>query len=127
MQATTSGKALDQLLASSSAMQEKTGIMTQANHDVNKVLSHLLDAINQISAVIEENIAATQDMSKNINETLSRVDAIAYLSKDNANSMKGVSQESGKMTFQVDQVSLASDSLNNIAQELHASTALFKV
>jgi methyl-accepting chemotaxis protein len=108
-------------------MQEKTSMMRQANHSVNQELNHLLDAINQISAVIEENIASTQDMTKNINETLARVDAITGLSKENATSMKGVSQESDRMTSQADQVSLASDSLNNIAQELHAATALFKV
>jgi len=125
--ASASGEALDQLLISSTATQTKTEQMAQAESTVAQVMDHLVEAVNQLSAAIQENIAVTQDITTKVADTLQMVNHIAVIGQDNAASMDKIAESSIKMASQAEQVGSAVGELGSIAEDLEASTALFKI
>jgi methyl-accepting chemotaxis protein len=97
--ASSSGQAMNQLLASAVAMQQQTIPLVAANESVRYAITQLSDANARVSGVIAENLTATRRISTTTDELVSRTKA----------------------------VSGSAISLTEIARELEGATALFQV
>ncbi|RPI29931.1 MAG: hypothetical protein EHM70_15175 [Chloroflexota bacterium] len=97
--ASSSGEALNQLLASAVAMQKQTIPLVDANEIVRNAITQLSEANTRVSGVIAENITATREISSTTDEMVSRSQA----------------------------VSSAAVSLAEIARELEGATAMFQI
>ena len=97
--ASSSGQAMDQLLASAVAMQQQTIPLVNANEIVRSAITELSEANKRVSRVIAENITATQQISTTTDELVSQTQA----------------------------VSGSAISLAEIARELEGATAIFQV
>jgi methyl-accepting chemotaxis protein len=97
--ASSSGQAMNQLLASAVAMQKQTLPLVDSNEIVRNAISELSEANTRVSEVIAENLTATQKISTTTDELVTRTQAM-----------------SGSAT-----------SLAEIARELEGATAMFQV
>jgi methyl-accepting chemotaxis protein len=97
--ASSSGQAMDQLLASAVAMQQQTIPLVNANEIVRNAITELSEANKRVSRVIAENITATQQISTTTDELVSQTQA----------------------------VSGSAISLAEIARELEGATAMFQI
>ena len=97
--ASSSGQAMNQLLASAVAMQQQTIPLVDASETVRQATTQLGEANSRVSQVITENLIATRQISATTDELVSRTQA----------------------------VSGSAISLAEIAQELKGATAMFQV
>mgnify|MGYP001765381465 CR=1 FL=1 len=97
--ASSSGQAINQLLASAVAMQQQTVPLVATNAVVRNAIVQLNEANARVSQVISENLAATKQISSTTNDLVSQTEA----------------------------VSGSAASLAEIARELEGATAMFKI
>jgi methyl-accepting chemotaxis protein len=126
-QAASSGKALEQLLSTATEMQTQAAQSQQVNTQMVEVVGQLNSSIERVSAVIEQNYAATLDMEQHANETLEIIETVAALSQENAASTEEISAATEEVTAQVGEMSHSAGLLAAIANELQSSTVRFKL
>jgi methyl-accepting chemotaxis protein len=124
--ATQSEQALDRLLTAAKTMQVQTDTMVEANASVTRLMVTLRNAIDQVSAVITENRAATGAVTECLAETLETVESVAAITEETAASSQEVCATTQQVSDQTLEVSRAATSLEAIARELQGSTAIFK-
>ena len=80
-----------------------------------------------VSAVVEENVAATEQMAANSSEVSQAIENIASVSQENSAAVEEVSASAEEMSAQVEEVSAAAQALNEMARALDAVVAQFKL
>jgi methyl-accepting chemotaxis protein len=125
--AQNSGEALEKLLDSSAKMNMQASSAKDANANLLGEVNTLNSAIERVSAVIEENYASMQEMTNHANETLQIIESVAALSQENAAATEEISASTDEMINQVEVTNRAVESVMDIAHELQASTARFKL
>ena len=98
--ATRSGESLDHLLVSATTMNQQTKAVVEANSATFGVMDHLLHAVDRVSAVIEENIAATEQLKVNIKHTQGLGEAVGAISEENAATTSQVAASTEEITAQ---------------------------
>lgn len=125
--ASNSGVALEQLLTSATEMHTQAESAQNANANMVQVVDMLNTAIERVSAVIEENYAATQNIDQHARETIDTIEAVASFSEENAAATEEISSSTEEVSAQVSEMSQSAAMLAVIANELQASTARFKI
>jgi methyl-accepting chemotaxis protein len=87
----------------------------------------LVEAVDAVSAVIEENTAATEEMAANSSELTQAVENIASVSEENSAAVEEVSASTEEVLAQVEQVSASATSLMDLAQDLQRVVSQFKL
>jgi methyl-accepting chemotaxis protein len=89
--------------------------------------SSLVEAMEAVSAVVEENSAATEEMASASGEVMGAVENIATVSEENSAAAEEVSASVEEMSAQVAEVSASAHSLAELAQALQQVVAQFQL
>jgi methyl-accepting chemotaxis protein len=127
VRANQAGEALSSILETAEVVY-KGGV--EAVKDAEKAMrasEELISAMDNVSAVVEENTAATTQMASNSNEINQAVENIASISEENSAAVEEVSASAEEMTAQVEEVTASAQSLADMAHELLEVVEKFKL
>jgi len=122
-----SGEAIDKLLFSSQEMNQQINTMAEANNAVADIMPGLVESINKISIVIEQNMSATEELSASVRQTVDMINNVSSISQFNTSTINDISDKTIKATEQANEVGKVATGLVDMANELHAATAQFKI
>lgn len=126
-QADQSGQALAAVLRVSQANQRYGDEIAAAAEKMNLMANDLVEAMDNVSAVVEENIAATEEMSAGSNEVTLAIENIAGVSEENSAAVEEVSASTEELSAQVEEVTASAETLAEMATALQKAVARFKV
>jgi len=86
-----------------------------------------VDSLDTVSAVVEENTAATEQMAASSAEISRAIESVASVSEESSASVEEVSASAEEMSGQVTQVTLSANQLSQMAQELQAIVSQFRL
>jgi methyl-accepting chemotaxis protein len=89
--------------------------------------SELVSAMESVSAVVEENTAATDEMNTSAGKVTSAMENIASISEENSAAVEEVSASAEEMSAQVEEVTASAQSLTEMAESLSRVAARFKL
>jgi methyl-accepting chemotaxis protein len=125
--ADSSGKSLDAVLqAIEDVTQQIQGISNAANR-MQSSSNQLVTSMSSVSAVVEQNTAATEEMSASAAEVVRSIGMISGVSEDNSAAAEQVSASADEMNAQVSGVARAVHSLADMAADLRALANQFRV
>ena len=101
-------------------------ISHSAKH-VQTISDDLVGSMERVSAVVEENSAATEEMAAGSTEVTSAVEIIASISEENSAAIEEISASTGEMTSQVEDVATAVQNLSEVTQTLNQVVGRFFV
>ncbi len=125
--ANSSGEAINKLLSSSQNVSGQIEMMAKANSAAVRIMSGLLGSIEKISAVVDQNMGATEELSAGVSHTVEMINNIAEISRANAATINDISEKTIKATREAEEVGNVASGLASMADELQASTAQFKI
>ncbi|HQT90806.1 MAG TPA: methyl-accepting chemotaxis protein, partial [Candidatus Kryptobacter bacterium] len=125
--ATESGDAINKLLSSSGNMSKQVDVMAGANAAVVKIMTGLLKSIDKISAVVDQNMSATEELSSSIRHTVEMINNVSAISKSNAATINAISDNTVKASREAEDVGEIAAGLADLADEIQSSTAQFKI
>jgi methyl-accepting chemotaxis protein len=106
---------------------EALGRIMNSVESVAGQIEEMVKTISTVSAVGEQNTAATQQMAANSSEVSKSVESIATVSRQNGSTTMEMSAGAQQMTAQVQQVVASSQSLGDMANELQTAVGVFKL
>ena len=125
--ANKSGEVIDKLLSSSQNVSHQINEMALANSEIASIMSGLLESIEKISSVIEQNMSATEQLSSGVVQTVEMINNVAVISRQNAATINDISEKTDKASSDAKEVDLVAAGLAEMADELQAATAQFKI
>lgn len=126
-QATQAGDALEDILKSVQEItQQVTQIATEAQN-MEKVANELVGSIDSVSAIIEENSAATEEMATNAGELTQAIENVASVSEENSAAAEEVSASAGEVNLQVAEMASEAAGLYALANQLLEAVARFQL
>jgi methyl-accepting chemotaxis protein len=87
----------------------------------------MVESLDAVSAVVEENTAATEQMAASSSEVTQAVDNIASVSEENSAAVEQVSASAEEMSAQVEEVTASAQSLAEMAETLQELIARFDI
>jgi methyl-accepting chemotaxis protein len=126
-QASGAGETLNNILTAADAVNQQAQQASQATQTMNKSALLLVQSMESVSAVVEENTAATEQMTASSNEVSQAIENIASVSEENSAAVEEVSASTEEMSAQVEEVSASSETLAEMAHQLQAVVASFKI
>lgn len=109
----------------------EAGLLAERNRSTATTMSNLNDtmvsSLDSVSAVVEENTAATEQMAASSNEVTQAIENIASVSEENSAAVEEVSAAAEEMSAQAEEVTASAQSLSQMAQELQTVVAQFKL
>lgn len=121
------GAALSDILKASEAVNKQAALAADASNKMKVAAIQLVEAVDNVSAVVEENTASTEEMAANASVVSQAIESIASVSEENSASVEEVSASAEEMTAQVEEVTAAAASLSEMAQALNTLVAKFKI
>jgi len=125
--ANEAGSALGSILAAAEKVYTQAKEAGEAAKLMNVASDELLEAVESVSAVVEQNTASTEEMSAGASEVSQAIENIASVSEENSAAVEEVSASTEEMSAQVEEVTASAQSLMEMAKELQAVVALFKL
>ncbi len=114
-----------------SAVEVESGVVraNSAGVVLDNILgaAELVEAVDSVSAVIEENTAATEEMAANSTELTQAIENIASVSEENSAAVEEVSASTEEVSAQVEEVSASAASLMDMAKNLQKVVSRFKL
>jgi hypothetical protein len=121
------GTMLGDILKSVEIVQSQAQLAENAIHSIQVGSNELVNAMEAVSAVVEQNNAATEEMSANANEVTQSIANIATVSEENSASIEEVSSSTYEISQQIAELSMTVTGLNELARALQVSTERFQV
>jgi methyl-accepting chemotaxis protein len=125
--AKTSGDTAQQILKIAKEGQESMQKIIEATQIMKDTSSDLVDAMDTVSAVIEENTASTEEMSAGSSQISQMMENIASVSEENSAAIEQISASSTEMTSQIEQVAESAAEMAVLAEELEKLVNQFKL
>ena len=125
--ANSAGTALGSILVAAESVYKQAEDAGKAAAKVSAAATELVESVDAVSAVIEENTAATEEMAANSSELTQSIENIASVSEENSASVEEVSASTGEVSAQVEQVSASAASLMEMAKQLSQVVSRFKL
>jgi methyl-accepting chemotaxis protein len=119
------GKALLNIMSTIETVTHQAQQAAEAAQLMDISAGNMTQAVESVSAVIEENTAATEEMAAGSSEITSAIENIASISEENSAAVEEVSASAEEMSAQVEEVSASAQSLADMANELEAIVARF--
>jgi methyl-accepting chemotaxis protein len=85
------------------------------------------DAMASISAIVEENTAATEQMSAQSGQVAQAIESIAAVSQEQSAGTEEVSASAEEMSAQIEEMSAQAQELSSTAEQLRQLVALFQL
>ncbi|GAB4482063.1 MAG: hypothetical protein Kow0088_24740 [Anaerolineales bacterium] len=121
------GFALQEIQKSVQSVVEQANQAAQAAQKMEIAANELVDAMDAVSAVVEENTAATEEMAASSTQVTQAIETIASVSEENSAAIEEVSASSEEMSAQVEEVNAAAQSLAEMARVLQQIVAEFRL
>jgi methyl-accepting chemotaxis protein len=121
------GQALSSILEAAQNASQQTEQVNNAVGLLNKDAQDLLQLMDTVSAVVEENTAATEEMSASSNEVSQAVEHIASVSQQSSASIEEVSSSNQEIKDRLHEAAELSDSLADLATRLQQSISRFTI
>jgi methyl-accepting chemotaxis protein len=125
--ANQAGSALSDILNAAEAVNKQAVQASEASVRMNVSAGELVNSVDSVSAVVEENTASTEQMAANSTEVSQAIESIASVSEENSAAIEQVSASTEEMSAQVEEVTASAQSLAEMAQNLSAVVAQFKL
>jgi methyl-accepting chemotaxis protein len=125
--ANSAGEVLNNILGAAEAVYKQAEDAGNAAAKVSTAAVELVEAVDSVSAVIEENTAATEEMAANSTELTQAIENIASVSEENSASVEEVSASTEEVSAQVEEVSASAASLMEMAKNLQQVVSRFKL
>lgn len=122
-----SGNAIDNLLKTSTNMNNQIDNMAKANNTIVEIMKNLLASIEKISTVIEQNMSASEECSHSVKHTVEMINNISTISDFNASMINEISEKIVKAKNEAEALGEVAINLLGMAHELQAATAQFKI
>jgi len=126
-QSEQAGKALDEILKAVGEVKQQVSQIADAALRMDQLSQELQNAAHTVSAVVEENTAATEKMNVSAAEVSKSIEDIASISEENSAAAQEVSASAEEMTAQVEDVSSSAQILSDMADQLQRVVEQFKV
>ncbi|MBI9051693.1 MAG: HAMP domain-containing protein [Anaerolineaceae bacterium] len=126
-QANASGQALSLISDTIAEMTQQATQAADASELMNEASTVLITSVDAVSAVIEENTAATEQMNASSSEVTQAIENIASISEENSAAVEEVSASAEEMSAQVQEVSQAAKALSELAEELRIIVRQFQL
>ncbi|PKO14756.1 MAG: hypothetical protein CVU39_13580 [Chloroflexi bacterium HGW-Chloroflexi-10] len=121
------GKALEEILGGSRAVVYQVSEVKNALAQVLGAMDQLADSMETVSAVVEENIAATQEIGGSSANVAKAIEEIASISQENSAAIEEVSASTQEISAQVESVLEVTRSVNVMMADLRALVTRFKL
>jgi methyl-accepting chemotaxis protein len=126
-QADQAGRALAEILTTVEATAEQVTTIASAAQELARGAGSVVDAMQSISAVVEENTAATEQMAAQTQEVTLAMQGIATNADDNSTASERVSGASVTMSSQVEAMIGDVEAVSATAEQLRAIVAHFRL
>lgn len=87
----------------------------------------LTDAMERVSAVVEENTAATEEMAAGSAEVMTSIEEVANISRENSAAAQEVNAAAEEMSAQAQMVNISAQSVKEMADQLTSLVRAFKL
>ncbi|MDR3575785.1 MAG: methyl-accepting chemotaxis protein [Anaerolineaceae bacterium] len=125
--ASQSGLALESILKAVEAISRQANEIANAAHFINTSSGELVTSVDSVSNSVAENNAAMLEISSKSNEVAKSIEAFASMSSENSAAIEEVSASTEEMSAQFGEVRSSVQQLADMAQNLQALIARFKV
>ena len=125
--ANEAGQALANILAAAEAVNRQADAARQASRQMETLSAEMVTATDTVSAVVEENTAATTEMAEGSVLVMQSVENIASVSEENSAAVEEVSASAEEMSAQVEEVNASAQALADMAQSLQHLVSLFRL
>ncbi len=126
-QAEKAKAALDEILTAFQSVIQEAKISRDASLQMTKATSLLVESVEFVSAIVEENTAATEELTAGANEVSMSVENIASVSEENSASVEEVSASATELDLQVQDLFKSSKGLAELAEKLESIISQFKL
>jgi methyl-accepting chemotaxis protein len=125
--ANQSGQALGSILDAAVGGQKSGETIAAAAVRMSSLANELVDAMDGVSAVVEQNTAAMEEMAAGSGEVTRAIENIASVSEENSAATEEVSAAAEEMSAQVEEVTASAQTLTDMAQALQELVSQFKL
>jgi methyl-accepting chemotaxis protein len=112
------GNVLEEIEKAVANVAERIQRTQTAVEQMRAATSKLVDAMDSVSAIVEENTAATEEMAASSSEVSQAIENIATVSEENSAAIEEVSASAEEMSATVKQVSASAAELAEMARAL---------
>ncbi|MBN2002081.1 MAG: methyl-accepting chemotaxis protein [Anaerolineae bacterium] len=123
--ANKAGQAMLNVLTATENVNRQMEEIAVAAQQMDDSATELVNAMNTVSAVVEENTAATEEMAANSDEVASMARNIAGISEENSASAEEIAATIEEVNAQVEEVAASVQVLNQMAQSLQSLVGRF--
>jgi methyl-accepting chemotaxis protein len=127
VRANQAGEALSSIISTARVVYEGGASAVQVAQKALSASEELIAAMDNVSAVVEQNTAATTQMAVDSSEINQAVENIASISEENSAAVEEVSASAEEMTAQVEEVTASAQSLAEMAHELMEVVGQFRL
>ncbi len=125
--ANQAGEALDAILNAAESVAREAEKASKASDRMITASTQLVSSMDSVSAVVEENTAATEEMSAASSEVSESIESIAAISEENSAAIEEVTASAQEITIQVNDVSMAADTVVEQSSRLRDIVNKFKL
>lgn len=126
-QAAQAEAALQEISMAFEAVNAQAANARAATQKMSEATNKLVEAVDSVSAIVEENTAATEEMSAGANEVNTSIENIAAVSEENSAAVQQVSASAEEMNEHAQACSVSARELAELASKLQRITAEFKL
>jgi methyl-accepting chemotaxis protein len=122
-----SGQVFNEILQAAEHGKSAGAAIVNAAKHMNQLSTALVEAMDAVSAVVEQNTTVTQMMTENANEVTRAVENIAAVSEENSAAVEQVSASTEEMSAQVEEVAASAQALVELAQMMRQMAGQFQL
>jgi methyl-accepting chemotaxis protein len=127
VKANQAGAALDSILATAAGVYQSATAAIAETERAHANSGELVSAMDSVSAVVEQNTAATEEMSHGAREFSLVVEKINRISEENSAAVEQVSASTEEMSAQVQQVNTSATELAEMARRMNEAVSRFTI
>ena len=121
------GQALEAILTAVEHTVRQAREIATASQATASGARQVTEAMTSISAIVEENTAATEQMSAQSGQVAEAIQSIAAVSEEQSASTEEVSASAEEMTAQIEEMSAQAQELSSTAEQLRELVARFRL
>lgn len=123
--ANEAGQVMRNALAATEKVNQQMEDIVVAARQMDTSADELVNAMNIVSAVVEENTAATEEMAANSDEMSWMTKNVANISEENSASAEEIAATVEEVSAQVEEMAASVQSVNQMAQSLNSLVGQF--
>jgi methyl-accepting chemotaxis protein len=127
VKANQAGAALDSILATAADVYQSATAAIAETERAHLDSGELVSAMDSVSAVVEQNTAATEEMSHGASAVSQVVEKINRISEENSAAVEEVTASTEEMSAQVQQVSSSAGQLAEMAGRMNQAISRFRI